>query len=840
MIYLIVSPPLLEAGKHASSQNQASCWLDELANFENTDQPNRPILQLTRQDHARLHRGKSALGTPLRIGSRTFKSGLGTHSISDILIWSPDPITAFFSSVGVDHNEYTSSGQGSVVFAVYDAKEKLYQSPILKGGGEPLNLELDTGNTHFLHLRVGDGTDGTSYDYANWANATITLQSGKRISLDDLWQGAVPVLRSTLPFSFKYDGSKSQDLLHDWERATTEQKLNAERTRQVMTWDDPGSGLRVILELTRYHDFPAIEWLLHFENTGRSDTHILEDIQAMDVSLMAPFDPMTPYRLTKTSGAASNTGDFAVEKVTFHAGHEEYLRSTWGRSSNEHFPFFKCESGVGSTIMAIGWSGQWQAGFDCDNSNTLRMTAGLMRARFRLRPGERVRMPRLLIMHWNGDTWEANSRFRELIYKHYAARRAEKRPLPVVFSNTCFKQGGGWLGNLNTAQNQIEMIRAYGPLGLEAVITDAGWMKGSQEGWWYGCGNWTPRKDNYPNGLAPVAEAAHEEGMVYGLWHEIETVVEGTHLWRAHPEWLIDIGARSIDNTRVALLNFGLSEVQDRMIEVVTRPMRKPGLRVYRQDFGLIDPGPHWKANDTPDRQGITEIKYITGLYNYWDGIAEQVPDSLREECAAGGRRIDLETIMRMHIHQKTDFWFHNKTDQLSIWGLSQYLPNNCFVAQLNRLDDYSFHSTMASSLCVGWKADDRQFKDSRAEELVRQYKKVRHLLTGAWYPLTPYSRESTTWLVSQYHRRDLDEGIVLAFRRSQSPYRSAEIALRSLERKALYQVTDMSTGEKIYCKGAELEHRHVLTLPGAPSSVLLHYQRADRLPRSQPQQKYE
>ena len=96
-----------------------------------------------------------------------------------------------------------------------------------------------------------------------------------------------------------------------------------------------------------------------------------------------------------------------------------------------------------------------------------------------------------------------------------------------------------------------------------------------------------------------------------------------------------------------------------------------------------MDPLPYWRYNDAPDRQGITEIKYIEGLYAYWERIADTWPESFRVECASGGRRIDLETIMHMHVHQKSDYWFHNEVDQGSIWGLSQYLPNNIFMAPL-------------------------------------------------------------------------------------------------------------------------------------------------------------
>ena len=120
--------------------------------------------------------------------------------------------------------------------------------------------------------------------------------------------------------------------------------------------------------------------------------------------------------------------------------------------------------------------------------------------------------------------------------------------------------------------------------------------------------------------------------------------------------------------------------------------------------------------------------------------------------------------------------------DQAQIWGLSQYLPNNVFVSHLDRLDDYSFHSTLASSLCLGWIADAPDFDGTRARELVARYRELRHLLIGAWYPLLPSSNDRANWIAYQFHRLDLDEGMVLVFRRPESPYTSAEFALHGLD----------------------------------------------------------
>ncbi|MDO8683560.1 MAG: alpha-galactosidase [Armatimonadota bacterium] len=630
---------------------------------------------------------------------------------------------------------------------------------------------------------------------------------------------AVPLVDSSRLFSFTYDGKPSADLLASWEMERRPAKVESGRETSETVWTDPNSGLRLTLELTIFSDFHALDWVIYFENTGNADTRIIEDIQALDVTINSPFAGRLPfYRLHRTHGGTIDPMHFepGVEGINLRNPHE--LGSGGGRSSGRDFPFFKIETDNGSIIVAVGWSGSWKASLACSNNGELRVTAGMEKTRFLLHPGERLRSPRILVMNWDGDTVESNARFRELIYKHYAARLNGETPLPIPFCNTCFTRGGGWLNECN-AENQISLIKAYAKLGLEALMTDAGWFTG---GWPKGAGNWDPRKDAYPDGMGPVAAAAKERGMIYGLWFEPERVIAGTTIHRDHPEWCL---AGGDEPQETYLLNFGLPEVQDYFFDIVKDFMDLPGFRVYRQDFNM-DPLPHWRYNDAPDRQGITEIKYIEGLYAYWDRLAQTWPDSLREECASGGHRIDLETIMRLHIAQKSDYWFCDEIDQAAIWGLSQYLPNNTFVAHLNKLDDYSFHSTMASSLCLGWIADAPDFDFDRGKKLLDQYLRIRHLLVGAWYPLLPYSRDPYSWMASQYHRADLDEGVILVFRREKSLYPIAELSPRGLDAEATYELTDGGSGEKLQIKGADLMRCLRLTLPEKRSSRLITYRK--------------
>ena len=811
----------------SSQAGAASTWADKvLAVPYPAVSPDKPLLQLLYQDVERLGLGKNTMGGTMTIGTRKYDHGIGTHANSRVRIFSPDPIAKFTAMVGIDNNSVTNpegTPIGSVILSVVAGDRELYKSRLILAGEEAQTIEADAGGARIIDLVTGDG-GWNACDWTDWADAAITTVSGKTMRVEEIPQGIIPVGAARYPFSFLYDGKPSDVILDSWAVARKSEGPADGKRRTTTTWTDPATGLRLTWTVTTFAAFPAIDWVLYFENTGSKDTATVEDVRVMDMTFRSPMSGKVPYRLHCSRGGTADNLHYEPSVLPVGSKNPQTLDAGEGRSSNKNFPFFKVEMGQGSIITAVGWSGFWKALIESQDDKNLHIAAGMFwspfdKTHFLLHPGERVRTPSILIMNWEGDTLESNAQFRQLVYKHYAAKRNGKTPLPIPFCNTCFTRGGLWLNECN-AENQISLIKAYAKLGLEALITDAGWYVG---GFPAGAGNWTPRKDAYPNGIEPVAAAAKERGMIYGLWFEPEKVIAGTRVHREHPEWCLSAQSGPMGTY---LLNFALPEVQDYFFNIVKGFMEMPGFRVYRQDFWGVNPYPYWRFNDAPDRQGINEMKYVEGLYAYWDRIAQTWPDSLREECAGGGHRIDLEVIKRMHISQKTDYWFDDEVDQAALWSVSQYLPNNCIVAHLNKMDDYSFHSTMASSLCLGWIADAPDFDLARGKKLLRRYLDLRHLLIGSWYPLMPYSRDLTKWIASQYHRADLEEGMILVFRRPESQYDSVQVSLHGLKPDATYELAFDSTGRKVRVKGKVLMKSLSLSIPESRKSDLIHYRR--------------
>lgn len=626
----------------------------------------------------------------------------------------------------------------------------------------------------------------------------------------------------SFPFSFEYGGSfvyrgkPSEEFIDSWKKEQSTKTIEDGKTLISTTLTDPKSGLRVRWDVTKFPDYPALDWVFYFENIGNMETYIVEDVKALDITFDSPLDGDSPYILHKTNGSPTAPTDFEASAAVVNSGNTETFSGGGGRSSQKDFPFFKVDMAGRSVIMAVGWSGQWASTFESPDNKRLHITAGLEKTRFRLLPGEKVRSPRILLLNWEGDSLESNAQFRQLIYKHYAAKFNGEKPMPFLFHNTYFAHL--WL-NENNAENQISLIDAYSKIGVKYLVTDAGWFTG---GWSTGVGSWDARKDAYPDGIGPVAQAAKDRDMVYGLWFEPERVFEGTTIQREHPDWCL---RKTHDADRGYLLNFGLPEVQDYFFNIVKSYMELPGFRFYRQDFNM-NPLPYWRFNDAPDRQGITEMKYIEGMYAFWDRIASTWPDSLREECASGGRRVDIETVARMHMHQDSDYIFYYDIDQCQTYGLNQYLPNNVVVGHIKEFDDYSFHSVIPSSLCLGWAADDPDFDAKRAQEMMKRFMETRHLVIGAWYPLLPYTRDTNQWMASQYHRPDLDEGMILVYRHAESPYSMVQVALHGLNPDAVYELAYDSSGEEVRAKGSELMKEFLIELKSKHSSELIVYRK--------------
>jgi alpha-galactosidase len=630
------------------------------------------------------------------------------------------------------------------------------------------------------------------------------------------------------PFSFVYDGRPSSQFIANWIFSFEEEKSHDERTERIYTYADPGTGLRVRCELTSFQDFPALEWVLRFKNEAQEDTPLLEGVQSLDGEINVATGGN--FLLHRALGSDARKDDFAPIDEPLLPHTQVKLAPVGGRSSNKTaLPFFNIEfPRGGGMIIAIGWSGQWAISFARGDGTSLRVRAGMELTHLRLHGREEIRTPRMLLLFWKGDDHLlGHNLLRRFVLAHLMPKK-DGRPVTLPFA--CSSSPLYDEANRATEVNQIDFASRLQRYGVEYLWIDAGWFEG---GWPNGVGNWALRKDGFPGGLRPVSDALRKFGMGLLLWFEPERVLQGTWLDRNHPQWVL-----RLRENPVGLLDLGNAEARRWITDCISHMIEGEGIGVYRQDFNM-DPLPYWRAADVPDRQGMAEIRHIEGLYTLWDELLKRHPGLLIDNCASGGRRIDIETASRSVFLWRTDYQYYEPNGyQSHTYGISLYLPS---TGTGNAYPDvYAFRSAINNGLVVGWNPYQpdlqpawsitppeelaKPFPSERARRLADEYKRVRHIFWGDFYPLTPYSVADDAWLAFQFHRDDLRQGLVLAFRRPKSPQREMRLRLKGLSPSAHYEIRYEDNGMLQIRTGRELAEGLVVAIDNAPGSLLITY----------------
>ena len=480
----------------------------------------------------------------------------------------------------------------------------------------------------------------------------------------------------------------------------------------------------------------------------------------------------------------------------------------------------------------------YRLGVTFDESATMRVNAGFDESMHALCEalGETLRAPSIVMFRRPKGTTPREMRTvkHRFMLDMKSPRDSKGELIAPVMPNTFF--GGMWTDEM--MMGLIEWNTKNG-LPFDAFWADAGWYgndpkkdPNSWSGWGDEVGTWTANRVIHPDGnLAKVADFAHANGAKLILWCEPERVATNTTFAALPPECLLtwdDARARARRHYKV--LNLGTEGGLNAAIGVVEDLVRDSHIDVYRQDCNVVYFNRYWDAGDAaegPERVGVTEMKYIAGLYKFWDTIRARHPDLLIDNCASGGRRIDIELNSRSHVYCLSDFFInHRHEDQiiasqnatLNTLDIQPFQASKSAAADPG--DDYAFFSAMRASIdfsptYYGYKHDKR---DGIPEKDMAWFKKMfgvansmRPYYLGDFYPQTePTGLDRDVWCAYQMHRPDLNSGFVLAFRRNECPTDTFLPSLGGLKDDALYALTSWDGRDLGTCKGSELRNRPI------------------------------
>jgi len=586
---------------------------------------------------------------------------------------------------------------------------------------------------------------------------------------------------------------------------------------------DPAGGLAVTAHVLAFAAFPAVDWVLEFANTGTENTPIISAILPLDTVWTQEKDSAVTLHHAKGSLCAMD--DFQPLTDCLYPGGALTLAPIGGRSSNGTLPFMNLQGQNGGMVLAIGWSGQWSAKFIRDEQG-VQLRAGMERTHLRLYPGETIRTPRLLRIDWSGnDPMQGNNLLRRLILAHYTPRVNGELAVPPVAHMTMSTYH---FTRTTSEENELDALAHAHALGVESFWIDACWY-GASGFWWQDVGDWRVYPGRFPNGLKPIGDAARQAGMGFILWFEPERVFESAELMTEHPEFLT-----ILPGNQNALFQLGDPAARAYMTENISGIIADSGMTTYRQDHNF-DPLPYWQAMDVSDRIGMAEIRHIEGLYAMWDELRQRHPGLTIDNCASGGRRIDLETTRRAYPLWRSDFsdiggpQFGQGLqigDQLQTAGLSRWVPLH--TAAVWTFSPYAFWSAMSTGVVLYCDIRTENFPGEQAAAGIAMLKRLRPYYLGDFYPLLPLTTNAHDWCACQYHRPDQQAGFALFLRRHESPFPIMQTALHEIDEAADYQVSlnvDFSAPAPRRMSGKELLDLQI-SIDDRPGAVLMEYQR--------------
>jgi alpha-galactosidase len=565
-------------------------------------------------------------------------------------------------------------------------------------------------------------------------------------------------------------------------------------------------NIDLIYILHEKHDL--IERKVRLTNTGQENISIERAFSAQ-WHLPAGQD----YYLTHLYGRWLDEFNIQRERLTPGTKVLESRRIT---SSHHHSPWFAVDSEAnedqGSVWFSVlAWSGNWKLTAEITERHNLELSFGLNDWDFAwlLRPGESFETPSCIAGYTNQGFGDARRRLHRYINETVLPHGSQQHQ--ILYNS--------WEATFFDVdeKSQIELAKIAAEIGIELFVMDDGWFHGRKDDT-AGLGDWWPDEKKFPKGLTGLISEVNRLGMDFGLWIEPEMVNPESDLYRKHSDWVIHFPTRQRSEARNQLiLNMGKKEVQDYVLQVVSKLLQENKIRFIKWDMNRNVSEPGWQ--DAPGDARELYVRYTQGLYDVWGELRRRFPDVTWQSCSSGGGRADVG-ILRF----ADQIWVSDNTEataRLRIQeGFSHVFPASTMEAwvtdsakELVSLE-FRFHVSMFGSLGVGahllhWNQQEKE----TAKQCIRLYKKIRPIVQqGDQYWLR--FPQTSPFSAVIYVDKQRQEGVLFAFRvQIPDPVKLPPLFLRGLDENGLYKIegeAQVRSGKSLMSKGLQLNLKNM------------------------------
>jgi len=584
----------------------------------------------------------------------------------------------------------------------------------------------------------------------------------------------------------------------------TERAVTQYDTEDGTAWDvtvtDTESGLRFVTTMLLFDESNALELATVLYGPESGNSPVISEFSSVDVDLpiseKARVASGESIVITTAQGCLT-TGedddyDFGAVEHVLGEGETESFAPYGGRSSSYGWPYFEVAGDECGVILAIGWTGQWKAEFTpvADGAN---VQIGQEYFHAYLTEGERIITPTLTVLLYEGTIDDAINDWRQMYLKYYTPENVleEDFSFPISFDVELNDTSADWIRSIEESFDGIPLCGWM----------DAGWygepMSRSQ--WHSHAGNWYPLPDYGTEAMQNISSALHEKGYRFILWIEPERAQWGTETIELYPELFSrpdvfymtrpDDSNMTETNAGGYLIRLDTEEGYQWMFDLISNAITEYGVDIYRQDFNM-SPLEHWLYNDEDGRVGITEAKYIENLWRLMDELLETFPDLVIDNCASGGRRLDIGMMQRCISLFRTDYSCTDTCNpsgyQYHTQSINRWIP----LSSAGLWGDLNDRYNAISTLSVGQIVSPTQYNKYVIELTLANQK----YFYGDFYTLLKPTYDFTSHQAWEFYDRDSDSARVTLIARPETPEGDLTVKLKGLNPDQIYKVTVYGT----------------------------------------------
>ena len=571
-----------------------------------------------------------------------------------------------------------------------------------------------------------------------------------------------------------------------------------------ITLKDGDLDLEVVLSYTAFEKENVITRSVRVQNQGKENLRI-------EKILSACLD-MDNENFSMLSLHGTWARERHIQTGELHYG-KQVISSARGESSHQEHPFIALvtngtEQENGKVYaMHFVYSGNFMAETELCQFDNLRMTMGINPEEFSwlLTPGEEFQAPEV-VMVYSGNGLGAMTRSYHDFYRNHLIRskfKYEKRPILINnWEATYF--------DFNT-DKLLDIAREAKKCGIEMLVMDDGWF-GKRNSDNCSLGDWKVNEEKITGGLKHLVDEVTKIGLQFGIWFEPEMISPDSDLYRAHPDWAIQIAGREATQSRNQyVLDLSRPEVRDYAYECVASILRSANIAYVKWDMNrqLSDLGSSYLPKE---RQQELFHRYVLGVYELQERLVTEFPDLLLENCSGGGARFDPGML-----YYSPQIWCSDNTDAVErlmiqegsalIYPLSVIGAHvsDCPNHSVGRVTPFETRGHVALAGTFGYELDITKIpEEDRAliPEQTATYNKYRHLIQqGEYYRIASYreNHKYDCWALSSQDKKEVLVTYVQVLGVPNS--HSRKVFLRGFDPKTTYRLEgteETYTGEML------------------------------------------